>query len=743
MAADYTLSPDLQSRIKDGIESCCLVGRDGHGQQKSFVPYDNLLDYWEESRIREVLSYLPVPPPVNTIRQKYLRIFSTLAFNNKIAYLESFTSHGLGDESWPRIEFPPYWPHGFRPFFDDFKRAQWTFFPLEFDRNELIGRHLPQERILPIETERGIKLATPGNHGVRISKFTIHEPCNKFAQDDTDNSERTTNTFLLKTYNLFQAEHEAAYRCERDAYTLMGYSDGASDHVVQYYGSFKQSGSGHLILEYVGGGTLLEYLRRNHNPQTVTDIHDFWTSISGLPLGLLKVHQVVEGSSRPFQRAITHQDLKLDNILLDFSDELSRYIFRVKLVDFGNSGIATNRHGEGELRAHDLRGNATHSAPEGTHHHPVLEEGQDTLPLSSDIWALGCILLQVAAWVAEGMDNLDTFRMMRSDELWMNPRFRGSGFTQSFHDGATVLKAVFDKYHLILAQLRDNGSVDKITPRILDLVIKHMLVVDRERFTAKNVWCHMDKILNELRPEPGQDDAKCDIRSPIRHLERGGSQRQTKSLTIDQCVQYRHDRKAETPPDRHVHSLVQKLVRNLGGRDHLFLIDDSPSMRLHHDDIVRVFTGLSYVARLLDPNGIELAFASAPSITERNTSTTALINVVQKHRYEQEPGLMEDKLEDFLQHAVIGKLHNNVTRRISSIYRKNPLTVFILTDGKWGTSRHQAAGVQNPILSLMEKMKDRRIARTKVMLQFLRFGDDPDGKMYLRHLDEMGQQYGR
>lgn len=750
------LSPNLQRLTSDGLENLRLRGRDGSGNERWYIPYDRLKGYWEDSRVKTILSHLPVPPPVDVIQQKYLRVFSVLALLNRIQYLDVFTSRGLCDHFWPQNETPPRWPLAFPSLLEEFKHAQWMFFPLEFDRHELISRKVSNERILPIENERILKLATPNDDGVKLSKVTIHSSCNKLesydhkrTSDDDDAARRTNDTFLFKTYTLYNAEQEAAYHREKDAYALMAYSGGSSEHVARYYGSFDQGGRGHLILEYVSSGTLSTYLQRTNNPQTAEAIYHFWTSMLGLPEGLRKIHQVVEGPSRSFRRAIIHQDLKLDNILVAKRNGMFPYLFQTKLIDLGHSGIATARDGEDELVGTDLHGNATHSGPEATHHNQALENGPDTLVPASDIWALGCILLQIAAWVAEGMDNFVTFRIMRYEELW---KWRESGYGQSFHKGgAKVLQSVRDTHQLILNQLDRNNRQDEITPRILDLVVKHMLVVERSRrFTAKEVWCQMDNILNDHEPEPGQNDTKIsNVKTFIGSINRLDSQRRTEReplLTVDQCVQYRNNMKSDPPTavDPTVHSHIQKLIKTLRVRDHIFLIDDSLTMSHHRDDIVRVFSGLSYVARFLDDDGIELAFISSPNEVKKSRSTSTLIDIIKAHSFEHEPGMMEAKLEDFVDNAVIKKLPNKLTRHLRSLYRKDPVTVFVLTDGRWGSpNSNQTGGVQNPILKLMNKMIALKIPRTKVMVQFLRFGDNRDGKTYLKHLDNMGQQLGQ
>lgn len=745
----HVLPVTQQQRIHSGIKDLEIIGRDGDNREVPFVAHQKLEEYWESGdRIKAVLCHLDRAPPVRTIFAKYLRVFTILVVLNKIEYITAFTSYGLTDDYWPQHYSFPGWPDTseYRDLFENFHRTQWTYFPLEFDRHGLINQIIPRQRILPIQRiVPVVPKSGPRDVGdVNVSMIVIHESCNRFF----DKSSRKTNTFLLKAYSLQDGEPENEYHRENDAYSLME-SSGPSDNVVRFYGSFQQNGTGSLVMEYIQGGNLLEYLREDHYPQTLGDIHDFWFSISGLLKGLAKVHQVTEGASESARRAVIHQDLKLDNFLVSRST-VSRFKFLVKLADFGHSSVATAQDDGSVLTAPNSRGNATTRSPETANHYSALRYGANIVTRALDIWAMGCHLLQIAAWVPEGYENVETFSDMRYDELATYPRFHGSGHVHSFHNGADPLQSINDEYRLILNQLSERNNMDKVTPAILNIVIKHMLTKEpNNRLDAQQVWHNIDNILNQLKPDQSEDKQKQQSKSHNqRHVQphtRNGSLASSvlqRRLTVDQCVEFREARKSQMRPDAGVCSTIDWLKESLGVRDYLFLIEDSPSLSLHIEDLKRVFTGVSYVAHQLDPNGIELAFISSPSKVHKKRSTTNLINIVKSHRYDHDAGLMEDKLGTFLEKIVEPKLPHPLARHLP-YSSSRPLTVFIFTDGCWGQGLAYAAGVQNPIRELMDTMKDRKINRTNVTIQFIRFGDDVDGKRYLKYLDNMGQEEKR
>lgn len=730
----------------EGIKQLELFGRNGFDKEVPWVPYNSLRGYWD-TRVMDVLRPINPMPPATAIRNKYLRVFTILVLLDKLDYLEWFTSYGLDDSQWPQTELYYRWPStdAFVDFFKQFKDLQWKFFPLELHRDELIDREIPADRILPFETIRRMPTSViSSSEDATTFEVTAYEPL----AGVPDSIGQRKPRILLKKYDFGGprgGNQEREYRREHKAYSLLQ-SVGPSPYVVSFYGSYRQNHTGNLILEFVDGGTLLDYLKDNNPPQRPSDVYDFWNSASCLLLGLRKVHQVTETSIYP-QQGVVHQDIKLDNILVSMNNPEFRYKFNPKLVDFGLSGVGTVSNGDETLKSPHHRGNATNSAPETALHLVAFQYGPDTVTSALDIWALGCIFAHLAAWVADGFDNMDTFDELRFEQHSSHPRFRKTSYNLSFHDGGHVLPAVHDYLSLIASQIIGNGSQDQITPRILNIVKEHMLSsTPGSRLDAKQIQSMIGNILHELKPDADNDDAKLQYTPSTRSKHRQSQHRSSQSssgrpiLTVDQCVEYREATRNGRVPDPTVQAAINRLKKDLENRDHIFLIDDSQSMNVVRELVRHVFTGLSYVAKQLDDNGIELAFLSTPSKIHRSQKTTQLIDMVKTHPYEHNSWMTEDKLGKFFDQAVIPKLHNILARILKG--RKRPLTVFIFTDGGWGADDSQAAGVQNPVLRLMREVESLKISRTWVTLQFIRFGNDRDGERYLRYLDEMGASGG-
>ncbi|CAH0047455.1 unnamed protein product [Clonostachys solani] len=730
------LPANLYDRIRDGLESRAKTGINGSQEAKKYLLYEDLTQFWEPPRIREVLIKVGLSGQVleSTIKTKYLRVFSTLAFANKVQYLSYFTRYSLSDEHWPNRHSDQAWSDAMCDgFLKEFTHNKWMFFPFEFDRDDLVHQELPDQRILPIEEKEENSPRDEYPNSPLLTKVTINKSCNKLG------SNSAINTFMIKSYKLDDPSQQAAYDHEAEAYTLLE-SMGHSDHVVRFYGGFRQSRAGHLVLEFVKGETLKQYLARNQQPQTISDIYHFWQSYLGIITGLFKIHQMNGDPQRP-TKAVIHQDLKFDNILVtEIPDSVSRYSFVAKLIDFEHSSIVDLVGGGDEPASPDRQGHPSFSPPEASHHMAALNEGPHVVTRFSDIWSLGCITSLLVAWVAEGPENMETAGQLRSEELNGNHSF-SSYHTRCFHDGNNLIESVRDSHRLFRQQL--NGY-DMITPAILTIVEEQMLRPNpNDRSGAKQLHSAIERAIDKHKKYASEGDSATERHyHPIQATERTLGGPPDQYLTIDQVLEYRRAKKSKGNEAINpiVDNRVQTLVKNLKSRDHLFFIDNSPSMEAHEGEVVRVFTALSYIAKKIDSNAIELAFASSPDLVFAKKNTSDLIDILRKATYDQNPEMMENKLQMFIDRAVIPKLP--VPRSLNLFLRSKPISVIILTNGCWGTGLEKGTGVERTIRNLVSIMEKKGVDRTKVMIQFLQFGTDEDGSKYLKYLDDIGQDDG-
>ncbi|RVX05352.1 Mitogen-activated protein kinase kinase 2 [Vitis vinifera] len=135
-------------------------------------------------------------------------------------------------------------------------------------------------------------------------------------------------------------------------------------YVVVCYKSFYDNGAFSIILEYMDGGSLLDFLKK----------------VKSIPEPYLAAicNQVLKGLSYlHHERHIIHRDLKPSNLLINHRGE-------VKITDFGVSAILTSTSGQ----ANTFVGTYNYMSPER------ISGGK--YGSKSDIWSLGLVLLECA-----------------------------------------------------------------------------------------------------------------------------------------------------------------------------------------------------------------------------------------------------------------------------------------------------------------------------------------------------------
>ncbi|KAH0539072.1 hypothetical protein FGG08_004370 [Glutinoglossum americanum] len=178
------------------------------------------------------------------------------------------------------------------------------------------------------------------------------------------------------------------------------------------------------------------------------------------------------------------------------------------------------------------------------------------------------------------------------------------------------------------------------------------------------------------------------------------------------------------------------LLDRLNGRDHVFLIDDGISMQSHWRNVVALFKTLGYLVKQRDPDGMELCFT----------------NSLKEERSKDRKRLLE------LLGEVVPKGNTDISIRLGSILLKYeerlinqsaarpmfrarptgsapPLSLYIFTDGVW----QPECDVTFSIKKLVTKLEDLGSPPKQVGIQFIRFGDNPEGIKRLDYLDsELG-----
>jgi Mg-chelatase subunit ChlD len=124
-----------------------------------------------------------------------------------------------------------------------------------------------------------------------------------------------------------------------------------------------------------------------------------------------------------------------------------------------------------------------------------------------------------------------------------------------------------------------------------------------------------------------------------------------------------------------------------------------------------------------DRDGIELSFT-----TSSNARQTNDIDQLYQHAC-KEPQKGTSDMEEALQKAV-----NKHTFRMERESNPRPLSIYILTDGRFGGNPEVV------LLGLEQMLRDRRLPRTSLGVQFISFGSDEEGLGKMQLLDDMSDK---
>ncbi|KAK8122724.1 serine threonine kinase [Apiospora sp. TS-2023a] len=436
--------------------------------------------------------------------------------------------------------------------------------------------------------------------------------------------------------------------------------------------------------------------------------------------------------------------------------------------------------------AEDLLTYSHAGAPEASRLYQREQYTFEHVPLNSDIWSLGALFSDIIVWLAEGFSGLDCYEKARKAETSGVVGLPGSGYENCFHNGLERLKCVDEAHERALGLL---AKIDDITPRMKELTESFMLVSSSDRPNPKTLHrCFTLDIQRQLRQAAAQDNLRPAISrqraassdpprltSDLPRLQtanldhehdrpqtavaakNGGTADPGNKLAVSAAAPVSNNPSPLTPRARDSENStyrlpeitvedtnawlaskrrypiqgMQEVLQDIKDRDQLFIIDDSKSMAQHKAHLYLTIKALLAFACQIDPDRVEIVFTSDPT------------KVIRDRLFRGGPEYLARKVLDQFDNRTSGSILTNMESKLGDIlFRVVPVigmkktSVYVMTDAVWQPSPEPGGGVERTLSNLIGRLKQNSKDRHFVTLQFIRFGDDPEGLRRLKYLDD-------
>lgn len=199
--------------------------------------------------------------------------------------------------------------------------------------------------------------------------------------------------------------------------------------------------------------------------------------------------------------------------------------------------------------------------------------------------------------------------------------------------------------------------------------------------------------------------------------------------TIDQVLDWITQSKKTLLPGWNA-PIMMSYLAYLRGKDQIFVIDTSASMRKHKPEIRKTFEALAYIVKRLDPDGIDIYFTTSGEVGHGSHREKLLVQL-DKTKFDGHT-MMESALA-----RVLGNKKRWSTSFLNS-NKNDGKSIYVFTDGMWHGNDDYLCGIPELIKRKVEKMD----SRAKLGIQFIQFGNDAVGTSRLKELDDGLKQHG-
>ena len=394
---------------------------------KSFVPHQKLFDLLDRDVIQSVLQEGEVVPwynldsIVDRIYSGARRIFAILVvLKGQEREILRFLEHESFQNSPPdhRLPFSESELKRIAPeIVIEFYEKQWEFTAPVFVRS-VDHRHLQASIVLPFLEDKKIG---EGGFG-EVFKITLdptHQdlslisPSN-FTSIDNDWSRIKGSEFVRKQFPELLDDNDSSHEQELRNLSLLNQLK--HPNILELLSFYTYRRRRNFIFPFAENGDLESWLKKDSRPPNFTHDFAFLCALCGLASGIAKIHNYTTEKNLEIRLIGLHRDLKPNNILVNAD--------RFLVADFGLSKF---KSGSQTSKTPHRGGGGDYLPPESED----LEDGmrKGLISRSSDIWSLGCIILEVLTFMLRGAKGVVEFKRKRKIHVaeWKVTTFYGKG----------------------------------------------------------------------------------------------------------------------------------------------------------------------------------------------------------------------------------------------------------------------------------------------------------------------------
>ena len=157
-------------------------------------------------------------------------------------------------------------------------------------------------------------------------------------------------------------------------------------------------------------------------------------------------------------------------------------------------------------------------------------------------------------------------------------------------------------------------------------------------------------------------------------------------------------------------------------------------MRPHRGEVRDLFALLGYLVKSKDPDGIELLFTMSSERKDKAKNTGQLLRTLDTVSYIGKSNIrlqLGEILQDYHTKLRDQNPPKSLFNMMKPRRRARRQTVYIFTDGVWQPECDPSEMIEK----LVKSLEHNSMEREQFGIQFIRFGNDPEGKVRLDKLD--------